>query len=51
MNCNYLRIKLDRNEHEIAHIPNMMNFCSKLVPYIKHYKKNVDFYNKTVKIF
>ena len=36
MNCNYLRITLDSKVLEIEHIPNIINFWSKIVPYVIH---------------
>ena len=46
--CSYLHIKLDKNTHAVKHLPNIRNFCSKIIPFIYYYKKLVDPYNKTV---
>ena len=48
-NCNYLRIELYKNAQEIKPIPNMIILCSKVLPYVIHYKRKADFYNKTIK--
>ena len=29
MDCSYLKVQLDSRVHEVKHIPNMKNFCSK----------------------
>ena len=48
MHCSYLDIKLDGRIHVVKHIPNMENFCAKILPYISHYQIQDDYYNKTV---
>ena len=46
--CSYLHIKLDKNTHAVKHLPYIRHFCSKIIPFIYYYKKQVDSYNKTV---
>ena len=48
MECSYLHIKLDKNIHAAKHLPNIRNLCSKIIPCIHYYKKQVDFYIKRV---
>ena len=43
--CSYLLIQLDKTTHVIKHLPNIRNFCSKIIPF-NYYKKQVDSYNK-----
>ena len=36
--CNYLNVDLDRNKFSTKHIPNIKNFCRKIIPIIDFYK-------------
>ena len=45
--CNYLIVDLRRNKFPTKYIPNIKNFCKKIVPFIDFYKKEVDYYNQT----
>ena len=44
MNCSYLKLKLDRKVHAVQHVPNVKNFCAKIILYVYHYKMKYDFY-------
>ena len=48
MECSYSSIKLDKNTHAVKHLPNIRIFCSKMIPFIYYYKKQVESYNQTV---
>ena len=48
MECSYLHIQLDKNTHAVKHLANIRKFCSKIIPFIYYYKKQVDSYNKMV---
>ena len=48
MKCNYLCIQLDKNTHAVKHLHNIRNFCSKIIPFIYYYNKQVYSYNKMV---
>ena len=48
MECSYLNIQLHKNTPAVKHLPNIRNFCSKIIPFIYYYKKQVDSYNQTV---
>ena len=43
--CNYLNVDLSRNKFPTQYIPNIKNFCKKIVPFIYFYKKQIDYYN------
>ena len=43
--CSYLHIKLDKITHTVKHHPNIRYVCSKILPFIYYYKKQVDSYN------
>ena len=47
-NCTYLNVNLDKNRYSVQHLPNIKNFCLKIVPFTYYYKKQIDSYNKTV---
>ena len=44
----YLNVDLSRHRNVNHYIPNIMNFCKKIVPFIDFYKKQIDYYNKMV---
>ena len=46
--CNYLNVDLDRHRYPIHYLPNIENLCTKIVPFVYFYKKQIDSYNKTV---
>ena len=46
--CNYLNVDLDRHRYPIHYLPNIKNLCTKIVPFVYFYKKQIDSYNKTV---
>ena len=46
--CNYLNVGLSRHRYPIQYIPNIKNFCKKIMPCIDFYKKKqIDYYNQT----
>ena len=45
--CSYLNVDLKRHRYPTQYLP---NFCKKIVPFIDFYKKQIDYYNKTVHI-
>ena len=45
--CNYLNADLDRHRYPINYLPNIKNCCTKIVPFVYFYKKQIDSYNKT----
>ena len=46
--CGYLNADLRRHQHIAQYLPNVRNFCTKIVPFIDFYKKQIDDYSKTV---
>ena len=48
MECSYTNIQLDKNNHAVKHLPNIQNFCSKIIPFIYYYKNQVETYNQMV---
>ena len=46
LHCSYLNVNLGRNKYPVHHLPNIRNFCLKIVPFIYDYKKQIDSYNK-----
>ena len=46
--CTYLNVDLDKHRYPVHHLTNIRNFCLKIVPFVYFYKKQIDFYNKTV---
>ena len=44
-NCNYLNVDLNRHRYLTHYIPNIKNYCMKIVPFIDFYKKQIDYYN------
>ena len=44
--CNYLNVNLSRNKNSTHYIPNIKNFCKKIVPFIDFYKKQIDYYDQ-----
>ena len=46
--CNYLNADLRRHQYAVQYLPNIRNFYTKIVPFIDFYKKQIDYYNKTV---
>ena len=45
--CNYLNVDLSRNKFPMQYIPNIENFCKKIVPFIDFYKKQINYHNQT----
>ena len=45
--CSYLDVDIDRSQFLTQYIPNMRNFCKKLVPFIHLNKEQIDYYNCT----
>ena len=41
--CNYLNVDLSRNKFPTQYIPNIKNFCKKIIPFIDFYKKQIDY--------
>ena len=46
-NCGYLDIDINRSRFPTEYIPNIRNFCKKIVPFIYFYKEQIDYYNQT----
>ena len=46
--CNYLSFQLDKGTHAVKYLHNIRNFCSKTVPFIYYYKKQVESYEQTI---
>ena len=46
--CSYLIVNLNKHRYATQYFPNIKNFCKKIVPFIDFYKKQIDYYNKTV---
>ena len=46
--CSYLNVDLRRHQYTTQYLPSIRNFCTKVVPFIKYYKKQIDHYTKTV---
>ena len=46
-NCNYLNVNLNRNHFPNQLIPNIKNFCRKILPFGDIYKKQIDYYDQT----
>ena len=46
--CSYFNADLRRHQHVAQYLPNIRNFCTKTVLFIDFYKKQIDYYNKTV---
>ena len=44
-NCSYLDVDINRSKFPTQYIPNIRNFCKKIVPYIYFYKEQIDYYN------
>ena len=44
--CYYLNVDINRNRCPIQYIPNIKNYCTKIVPFIDFYKKLIDYYNQ-----
>ena len=45
--CSYLDIDINRSKFLTWYIPNIRNFCKKIVPFIYFYKEEIDYYNQT----
>ena len=41
----YLSADLRRHQYSAQYLPNIKNFCTKIVPYIDFHKKQTDYYN------
>ena len=48
MECSYLNTDLRRHQHPTQYVANIRIFCTNIVPVIDFYKKQIDYYNKTV---
>ena len=46
--CSYLNVDLRKHRYPMQYLPNTKNFCKKIVPFVDLYKKQIDYYNKTV---
>ena len=46
--CSYLNMDLKRHRYPTQYSPNIKNFCTKVVPFVDFYKKQIDYNNKTV---
>ena len=46
--CSYLNVDLRGHQYATQYLPNIKNFCMKIVPFVDFYKKQIDYYNKTV---
>ena len=44
-NCSYLDVDINRSKFLTQYIPNIRNFCKKIVPFIHFYKEQIDYYN------
>ena len=40
--CSYLNADLRRHQYPTQYLPNSKNFCTKIVPFVDYYKKQVD---------
>ena len=48
MHCSYLNVNLNQNKYPAQHLPNIRNFCLKIVPFVYYYEKQIESYNKTI---
>ena len=46
--CSYLNADLSRHQNAAQYLSNLKLICKKIVPFIDFYKKQIDYYNKTV---
>ena len=46
--CMYLNVDLRRHKCATKYLPNIQNFSTKIMPFVDFYKKQIDYYNKTV---
>ena len=46
--CRYLDVDLRRHQYATQYFPNIKDFCTKMVPLVDYYKKQINYYNKTV---
>ena len=46
--CSYLNVDLKKYSYPMSYLPNIRNFCKKIVPFTDFYKKQIDYFNKTV---
>ena len=46
-NCSYLNVDINRSKFPTQYLPNIRNFCKKIVPFIYFYKEQTDYYNQT----
>ena len=46
--CSYWNVDIRKHKYSTQYLPNIKKFCKKIVPFIDFYKKQIDFYNKTV---
>ena len=47
LECSYLDVDLRRHQYTTQYLPNIKNLCTKVVPFIDYYKKQIDYYNKS----
>ena len=45
--CSYLDVDINRSKFPTQYLPNTKNFCTKIVPFISFYKKQIGYYNQT----
>ena len=46
--CGHLNVDIRRHRSPTQYLPNIKKICKKIVPFINFYKKQIDYYNKTV---
>ena len=44
-NCSYLNVDINRSKILTQYLPNIRNFCKKIVPFIYFYNEQTDYYN------
>ena len=45
--CSYLNVDLRRYQYATQYLPNINNFCTRIVPFIDCYKKQIDYYKNS----
>ena len=45
--CNYFNIDVDRKHFPTQFIPNLKNYCRRIIPFVDFYKKQIASYNCT----
>ena len=46
--CSYFDVDLDKHRYPVHYLTNIRNICTKIVPFVYFYKKQIDSYNKIV---